>query len=129
MPDAAAPRRFELGPAKRHGTLGGRARSSAVVLLLAALFVPICAVGLGGLERAHGPEEFALVSPGAQPVAPAETDTASAPLGLFFPAGLADEAVTVPEPAWTRLATGNVDSLSGDAFRASLAPPPRPGRT
>ncbi len=33
-------------------------------------------------------KEFVLVSPGAQLEAPAETDTASAPRGLFFPAGL-----------------------------------------
>ena len=86
-------------------------------------------MGLGESERARGLEEFALVSPGAQPEAPAETDTASAPLGLYFPAGLPSEAVTLPEPQWTRLATGKVDSLSGDAYRTSLAPPPRPERT
>ena len=95
------------------------------VFLVAALFVPICVVGIGEPERARGPEEFALVSPGAQPEAPAETDTASAPLGFLFPAGLPSAAVVVPEPTWTRLAAGDVELLTGLAYRSSLAPPPR----
>lgn len=118
-------RRSEVGFARGNGPLSGRARLSAAVFLLAALFVPICVVGLGEPERARGPEEFALVSPGAQPEAPAETDTASAPLGFLFPAGLPSAAVVVPEPTWTRLAAGDVELLTGLAYRSSLAPPPR----
>lgn len=125
MPDLAAPLRFAFGPAMKTGPLGGRARLSAVAFLLVALFAPICIVGIGESERARGPEEFVLVSPGAYPEAPAETDTASAPPGLFIPAGLPSESVVVPEPVWTRLALGTVVSLSSDAYRSSLAPPPR----
>lgn len=117
--------RFEIGRARCDERLGGHVRLPAVVFLLVALFVPLCIVGIGEPERARGPEEFALVSPGAQPEAPAETDTASAPLGLFFPAGLPSESLVVPEPVWTRFAFGTVDALSGDAYRSSLAPPPR----
>ena len=129
MPETAARRRSEPGPARCGGAPGRRERLAGVVLLLAALLVPVCVAGAGEPERAHGPEESALVSPGAQSDAPAETDTASAPLGVQSPAGLPGEAVTLPEPAWTRLAPGDIDRTSGDAFRAFLAPPPRPGRT
>ncbi|MBK9088531.1 MAG: hypothetical protein IPL90_05595 [Holophagales bacterium] len=117
--------RFELGRARCSRRLGGRVRLPAIVFLLVALFAPLGFVGIGEPDRARGPEEFALVSPGAQPEAPAETDTASAPLGLFFPAGLPSESLVVPEPVCTRLALGAVEALSGDAYRSSLAPPPR----
>ena len=82
-------------------------------------------VGIGETARARGPEEFALTSPAAAPESPAEKDTASAPLGLFFPAGLPSEAAVVPEPTWTQLVGGDVDLLPGRAYRSSLAPPPK----
>jgi hypothetical protein len=125
VPDTADPRRFELGPATKEGPLGGRVRLAAVAFLLAALIVPVCVVGVGEPERARGPLEFALVSPGAQPEAPAETETASASLGLSFPAGLLSESAAVPEPSWTPLACRDVDLLPGRAYRSSLTPPPR----
>lgn len=129
MSETAARLRSEPGPARCGGTPGRRDRLAGVVLLLAALLVPVCVAGAGEPERAPGREECALVSPGAPSDAPAETDTASAPLGVLSPAGLPGEAVTLPEPSWTPLAPGGVDRPSGDAFRAFLAPPPRPGRT
>jgi hypothetical protein len=82
-------------------------------------------VGIGETERARGPDEFTLTAPAAAPEAPAEKDTASSPLGLFFPAGLPSEPAVVPEPTWEQLAGGDVDLLPGDACRSSLAPPPK----
>lgn len=125
MPDTAAPLRFELAPARSRAARRGCARSSAAVALLAALFVPLFVAGIEEPERAQGPAELVLVSPGAPPEAPAETDTNSAHLGPLFPEGLPSDSVAVAEPVWTPLALGIVDALSGDACRSSLAPPPR----
>lgn len=116
--------RFRLRRSGCDQRLGGRVWLPAVAFLIVALFVPFCIIGIGEPERARRPEEFALDSPGAQPEAPAETDTASAPLGLFFPAALPSESVFVPELVWTRHTSEDVDSLSGDAHRSSPAPPP-----
>lgn len=121
----ATRRRFGPAPAGSIGSLDRRARTSTLVLLLAALFVPLLAAGTGEPERTRGPEAFALVSPPAPPEAPAENDTASAPLGYVLPAGLPSGTLVVPEPTWTRLAAGDVERLSGLSHRSSLAPPPR----
>ena len=125
MPDIAFRLRFDLGAAKRGGPVGGRVRLLAVVSLLVALFSPIFTVGIGEPERARGPRDFALASPAPQPEAPAETETASAAPGVLVPAGLPSDSVAVPEPDWTPLASGRVDSLFGDAHDSSAPPPPR----
>ncbi len=100
-------------------------RDLAVALLLAALFASMCVVGIGETARARGPAEVVLTSPQAAPEAPAEVDSASAPLGLLCPAGVLDESAVVPEPTWTQLASVRIDLLPGLAYRSSVAPPPR----
>ena len=100
-------------------------RYFGIAVLATALFAPAFVVGIGESVHARGPAEFVLTSPEAAPEAPAEPDTASAPLGLFFPAGLLYESAAVPEPTWTQLAGVEIDLLPGLAYRSSLAPPPR----